>query len=404
MSSRAFVDDARLRAMTAPRRSRARSVPDGIRASRVVARADDASADDRRAFIFGVGYLGAAVARRFASEGYVVRGTFRGDDAATTSTLDVVSRAYEWDGERACEEIEREVRAATHVVSFVPPVRASGGDGWRDPVYDAFASALASGRGADGTGTRFFGYASSTSVYGDHGGELVDETTACRPTSVVSRARFEGEERWRALARESNGRLATTTFRLGGIYGPGRCALETVMRRESGARESASQRARSTRRFTSRVHVDDAARLVIAAANAGRRASDVYNVVDDRPISRRDALAFAEQILHVSSVEDEDRKRGDDDDDSDDDAGGESARGEKRASNRRMKETLATFGDGASMLYPSVYHGLLRIAASRGILVARASEDEFDTWFNDRFDALGDGEYAHVALEELRES
>jgi len=176
------------------------------------------------------------------------------------------------------------------------------------------------------------------------------------------------------------------------------------MRRESGARESASQRARSTRRFTSRVHVDDAARLVIAAANAGRRASDVYNVVDDRPISRRDALAFAEQILHVSSVEDEDRKRGDDDDDSDDDAGGESARGEKRASNRRMKETLATFGDGASMLYPSVYHGLLRIAASRGILAARASEDEFDTWFNDRFDALGDGEYARVALEELRES
>jgi len=163
-----------------------------------------------------------------------------------------------------------------------------------------------------------------------------------------------------------------------------------------GERESESQRARRTRRFTSRVHVDDAARLVVAAANAGRRASDVYNVVDDHPMSRRDAVSFAEQILNVPSVE------GQSDDDADDDAGGERARGEKRARNRRMKETLATFGDGASMLYPSVYHGLLRIAASRGILASRASEDEFNAWFDERFDALFDGEYARVALEELR--
>ena len=112
-------------------------------------------------------------------------------------------------------------------------------------------------------------------------------------------------------------------------------------------------------------------------------------------MSRRDALSFAEQILNVPSVEGKS-------DDDDADAGGERARGEKRARNRRMKETLATFGDGASMLYPSVYHGLLRIAASQGILASRASEDEFNAWFDERFDALVDGEYARVALEELQ--
>ena len=294
------------------------------------ARSTDASSDERTAFIFGLGYLGGAVAREFARDGYVVRGTHRASDAPGASTLDVVSRAYEWDGEGACEAIEREVRAATRVVSCVPPTRGTGTDGWRDPVYDAFARAVTSSVDEDGGGTRFFGYASSTSVYGDHGGEIVDETSACRPRSAKARARFEGEERWRALARESNGRVTMTTFRLGGIYGPGRSALDVVLRRARGERESESQRARRTRRFTSRVHVDDAAR------------------------------------------------------------------------NRRMKETLATFGDGASMLYPSVYHGLLRIAASRGILASRASEDEFNAWFDERFDALFDGEYARVALEELR--
>ena len=391
MASRAVVRERTLaRERTHLKRRRARCLP--------VDRANDASRDERTAFIFGLGYLGGAVAREFARDGYVVCGTFRANDAPGTSTLNVVSRAYEWDGERACEAIEREVRAATRVVSFVPPTRGTGTDAWKDPVYDAFARAVTSRLEEDGDGTRCFGYASSTSVYGDHGGEIVDETSACRPRSAKARARLEGEERWRALARESNGRVTMTTFRLGGIYGPGRSALDVVLRRASGARESASQRARRTRRFTSRVHVDDAARLVVAAANAGRRASDVYNVVDDHPMSRRDALSFAEQILNVPSVE----GKSDDDDDDDDDAGGERARGEKRARNRRMKETLATFGDGASMLYPSVYHGLLRIAASRGILASRASEDEFNAWFDERFDALVDGEYARVALEELQ--
>ena len=391
MTSRALVREttrASERARLPRRTSRARRLP--------LVRSTDASSDERTAFIFGLGYLGGAVAREFARDGYVVRGTHRASDAPGASTLDVVSRAYEWDGEGACEAIEREVRAATRVVSCVPPTRGTGTDGWKDPVYDAFASAVTSRLEEDGNGTRFFGYASSTSVYGDHGGEIVDETSACRPRSAKARARFESEERWRALARESNGRVTMTTFRLGGIYGPGRSALDVVLRRARGERESESQRARRTRRFTSRVHVDDAARLVVAAANAGRRASDVYNVVDDHPMSRRDAVSFAEQILNVPSVE------GQSDDDDDDDAGGERARGEKRARNRRMKETLATFGDGASMLYPSVYHGLLRIAASRGILASRASEDEFNAWFDERFDALFDGEYARVALEELR--
>ena len=199
--------------------------------------------------MFGLGYLGRALAEALTREGYVVRGTTL-DAPESDEDAEGAYLTTTWRGTREdVDAIEAMVERATHVITTVPPENAETGEGWRDPVYDAFARTLRRSR-TDDAGrrrTRFVGYCSTTAVYGDHEGRWVDETSARRAASGTAKTRRDAEERWSALAAAANGELKVVAYRLGGIYGPGRNALETVKRRATGERESASQRARASR-------------------------------------------------------------------------------------------------------------------------------------------------------------
>lgn len=334
------------------------------------------------AFVFGMGFLGREVARALGRDdgAKTTRGTTRSAEVGRVKERNV--RA--WDGGFDAD-VAACVRRARVVVSCVPPVEASDGT-WSDPVYDAYAETLASAH-PDGTNvTRFFGYCSTTSVYGDHGGGWVNETSACAPESDKARARLDAESKWRALAARSNGALKAVSFRLGGIYGPNRSALETAMRRAGkDASESASSRARDARAFTSRVHVRDAANVIAAIARAGDEASDVYNVVDDYPVSRLSAVKFAGQILGLCPGDDRTESTRDED--------SKSWTGEKRVRNDLIMRELARFGERTSLEFPSVYHGLRDIAVSEGKLPV---DEAFDEWFAKNFPKLASGEYAGI--------
>lgn len=338
-------------------------------------------------FVFGLGYLGRALAKALTKEGYVVRGTTLDDDENDETTTT-------WRGTRDdVEAIEAMVERATHVIITVPPSNAETGEGWRDPVYDAFARTLKAARRDDAgrRRTRFVGYCSTTAVYGDHEGRWVDETSARRAASGTAKTRRDAEERWSALAAAANGELKVVAYRLGGIYGPGRNALETVKRRARGESESASQRARASRAYTSRVHVRDAVNLIAATMRAGEAASDAYNVVDDFPMSRRDAVAFAERLVGVA-------RDGASEAPAAPVAREESSRGEKRVKNDRMKRALERFGGERKCLeFPSAYQGLRELAVDEGIV---RRDDAFAKWFDERFSKLLAGEYADVRFEQ----
>jgi nucleoside-diphosphate-sugar epimerase len=104
------------------------------------------------------------------------------------------------------------------------------------------------------------GYLSSTGVYGDAGGAWVDER------SVVGTgrrsARTQADLDWQALSPR------VRVYRLPGIYGPGRSALERVA-------EGKAHRIDIPGQVFSRIHVEDIASGVIAgfAGPAG-----VYNL------------------------------------------------------------------------------------------------------------------------------
>lgn len=205
--------------------------------------------------IFGMGYTASRLAEALRGQGWQVTGTKRmsGGDAvafddrhAVLSTLD----------------------SATHVLSSVPPL-AEGGD----PVLTAYGDAI---KASD---TRWLGYLSSTGVYGDTRGAWVDESAALGQGRRT--ARVEADLGWQALHDD------VRIFRLPGIYGPGRSALDRI-------RAGSAHRIDLPDQIFSRIHVDDIVSAVIASFDGPAGA---FNIADDRPTSQNAVIEHACDLL-----------------------------------------------------------------------------------------------------------
>lgn len=205
----------------------------------------------KRCFIFGLGYSAGVIARRLEQRGWEVvstgrHGTLSFDDRGT---------------------VRLALADADAVLSSVPP----GGDG-TDPVLDRYGAAL------DG---KWLGYLSSTGVYGDAKGAWVDETAALVGFGGTGRrtARSECDAQW--LARGAR------VFRLPGIYGPGRSALDRV-------RDGTARRIDLPAQVFSRVHVEDIAAGVLAGLDGPPGA---YNLADDLPCAQNAVIEEACRLL-----------------------------------------------------------------------------------------------------------
>lgn len=215
--------------------------------------------------VAGLGYSGAAIAAEAVAAGFRVTGTAR-DPARAQPPEGVAVVAFAAAGAA--------IRQATHLVVTAAPDEAG------DPVLAAHGAAI-----AVAPGLRWIGYLSTTGVYGDRGGAEVDEATPPAPGQPRSRRRLEAEEAWREAAA---GR-ALDLFRVGGIYGPGRSALEEV-------RAGVARRVVKPGHSFSRIHRDDIALAVVAAA---RRPDGVrvLHLVDDEPAPSADVVAEAARLL-----------------------------------------------------------------------------------------------------------
>lgn len=227
----------------------------------------------RRLFIFGLGYSGLAIARTAQAAGWSVAGTVRTPAKAEGLRAGGIE-AHVFDGTRPIEQAV--LGSDAHVVCTIAP--GTGGD----PALGASADAL--------RGARWLGYLSTTGVYGDRGGDWVDEDTPPRPTQPRSMERLAAERAWQALGHDSS--AAVAVFRLPGIYGPGRSALDQV-------RSGIARRIEKPGQVFSRIHVEDIAGAVMAAV-ARDGAGGVFNVADDLPAPSGDVVAYACELLGVA--------------------------------------------------------------------------------------------------------
>lgn len=126
-------------------------------------------------------------------------------------------------------------------------------------------------------------YTSSTGVYGQNDGSLVDETAPTEPPTETSRVLVETERVFLAAARERN--FPAVVLRVAGIYGLGRgWWLKQFLAGEARLEGEG-------RRMLNMIHRDDVIGCIIAALERGRP-GEIYNAVDDEPVTQRDFLAW----------------------------------------------------------------------------------------------------------------
>lgn len=232
-----------------------------------------------RLFCFGLGYAARVLAAALMGEGWTVAGTCRDEATRADLAADGID-AFLFDRDRPLDDAGTALGGATHLLSSVPP------DAEGDPVLARHAGAIAAM-----DGLAWAGYLSSTGVYGDTGGAPVDETAAVNPTSERGRRRAEAEEGWLDLRRAAG--VPVHVFRLSGIYGPGRSALDAV-------RAGQARRIDKPGHLFARIHVDDIA-AVLRASMARPGPGAVYNVCDDEPAPAADVVAFACELLGVDA-------------------------------------------------------------------------------------------------------
>ncbi|XP_030950593.1 uncharacterized protein LOC115974389 [Quercus lobata] len=290
-----------------------------------------------RMFILGMGFVGQFFFQALKNQGWAVSGTC----TSITKKKQLEEKGFDiylFDANQPEQSTIDLMKYHTHLLVSIPPVVGIG-----DPMLqheELLRSTLMDGN------LQWLGYLSSTSVYGDCGGAWVDEDYPTIPTSELANLRLVAEKRWLNLGDDLG--LSAQVFRLGGIYGPGRSAVDTIIKQ--GAL-SESQKMRVSRQYTSRIHVEDISQALKASIHAPSHGK-VYNIVDDDPAPREEVFAYARdlvenkwpgQIKHSTNESESFIKKG-------------SPRGAKRVSNARMKKEL-----GVRLLHPNYGSGLQSI-------------------------------------------
>jgi nucleoside-diphosphate-sugar epimerase len=231
-----------------------------------------------RIFVFGLGYTATRLAHRLAAAGWHVAGTCRsGDKRERLAGLGGHVHLFNRDRPLDASGIAT-LGAASHILSSVPPDEAG------DPVIDAHGDEIAR------SGAGWIGFLSSTSVYGDRGGDWVDEDSEPLPSTDRGRRRLAAEGAWLTLWREAG--RPVHVFRLAGIYGPSRSALDAI-------RRGRARRVIKPGQVFSRIHVEDAVTALIASM-ARPRPGAVYNLADDLPAPSEAVIEHASALLGVA--------------------------------------------------------------------------------------------------------
>ena len=226
-----------------------------------------------QAFVFGLGYVGEAFAKLMAGQGWAVTTTARTPEQSQAATAQGFA-TVDPDDDTAMATALAEARA---ILVTAPPTP------FGCPGLAAIAPALARA----GAYPDWIGYLSTTGVYGDRQGRWVDETSPRNARSPEAGRRVSAERDWFQIGRGMG--LTVCVFRLPGIYGPGRSALDRVA-------DGTARRILQPGHVFCRVHRDDIT-TALAHSIAQPRPGGIYNLVDDEPAPGEAVIDYATALL-----------------------------------------------------------------------------------------------------------
>ncbi len=200
-----------------------------------------------RLFCFGFGYSASYFARACKWES--VYGTHRGDLPLSL-------------------EAREKLAEATHILLSIPP--NENGD---IIIGEKFPAA------------KWIGYLSTTGVYGNTDGGWVDETSPLKPANDRSKWRVLAENQWLQTG------LPVHIFRLSGIYGLGRSAIDEL-------KKGTARRIAKPNQFFSRIHVEDIAQI-LAASVKNPTPGEIFNCADDLPAPAAEVVEYAAKLMGI---------------------------------------------------------------------------------------------------------
>ncbi|QEW07846.1 Rossmann-fold NAD(P)-binding domain-containing protein [Nitrincola iocasae] len=229
--------------------------------------------------LVGLGDLGGRIAYLAVQQGLEVQGMRRGTDTPPGVTLIQHDAASPWP-DLPC--------APDDVVLCLSP-SGSGVAAYQQAYLEVAQQAAKALR--DQAPAAHVWLISSTGVYGQSGGEWVDEQAERCPSRDTARVLLETEDYWLAQPQP------VTLLRPSGLYGPGRYYLQQQARQ--GVLPPSEPPI-----YTNRIHIDDAARAVMHLINCrqqGKALASAYNLTDTCPASLHEVLSWLQQQLGVEA-------------------------------------------------------------------------------------------------------
>jgi nucleoside-diphosphate-sugar epimerase len=235
-----------------------------------------------RALIVGCGYVGFPLGAELMKLGHEVFGLRR------SAAADVNLKAAGITPLHADITQPETLAALPTGFEWVVNCAASGGgdvDAYRRHYLEGTRNLIA---WLAGSPPAKFVYTSSTGVYGQNDGSLVRETSPTEPATETARVLVETEKVLLTAAREKN--FPAVILRVAGIYGPERGhLLKQYLRNEARIEGNGG-------RILNMIHRDDLIGVSIAALKSGWP-GEVYNAVDDEPVTQRSFFEWLAETL-----------------------------------------------------------------------------------------------------------
>jgi nucleoside-diphosphate-sugar epimerase len=279
-----------------------------------------------RALVIGCGYVGTPLAKRLVDLGHEVWGIRRtAESAAELQQLGIKPFAADISQPGALDALPGSFDWVVNLVSS----GKGGAAEYRQVYVEGNRNLIEWARKQP---VKKIVYTSSTSVYAQNDGSAVKETSVAAPTTETSQILVEAEK----VLIEAAPAIASVVLRVAGIYGPDRGHLfKQYLKNETKIPGQGA-------RIINMIHRDDLVEVIIAALKNGR-AGEIYNAVDDEPVSLLHFYRWLSETLgkwmppFASEEEEPERKR---------------AITSKKVQNRKIKVEL-----GAQLKYPTFRQG-----------------------------------------------
>lgn len=226
--------------------------------------------------IFGFGYTAHFLAKKMREIGVQVTATTRNNNLVGYHDQPGYTLIHFSE-----QSVEHALATTSHILISTPPTEH--GD---DPVLVNFANVLRKYM----SNIQWIGYLSATSIYGDHQGNWVNESSQPIALGSQGKARLSAENSYIAFVQRHA--LSMNIFRLAGIYGQKRNVLARLI---AGKKDTIVKPGH----FFSRIHVADIVLIILAAMQKAKPGISIYNVADDEPAPSDIVDRYAASLLKL---------------------------------------------------------------------------------------------------------